>query len=235
MSQAGTQSRGQGGLRTYYVLVATEAVSQLGSNVSFFAVGIAVFMKTSHATPIAIISFCQMLPWLVGAGFAGALADRYDRRWLLILTDVGFTATSALLLASFASGAFQLWQLYALTLVTAAIRTVGFPAWQASVAMLAPDSHRDRANAIGQMTGPAANAVAPMIAGLLYAMIGVTGAILIDIATFVLSTLVLMAVRIPMPAKTDEARRWRARYGDRVSTVSPTSGDGRRCWVSPWW
>ncbi|HTX48506.1 MAG TPA: MFS transporter [Caulobacteraceae bacterium] len=198
------QAAASPGLRTYYLLVATEAVSQLGSNISFFAVGIAVFMKTSHATPIAMISFCQMLPWLLGAGFAGALADRYDRRSLLILSDVGFVATSGLLLASFLAGAFQLWYLYALTLINAVIRTVGLPAWQASVAMLVPDSHRDRANAIGQMTGPAANAIAPMIAGLLYAVIGVTGAILIDIATFVLSIVALMAVRIPMPAQSDE-------------------------------
>ncbi len=105
------------GLRTYYVLVATQAVSRLGSNVSFFAVGIAVFMKTSHATPIAIIAFCQTLPWLVGAGFAGALADRYDRRRLMMFANLGFMATSGLLLASFVSGAFQLWQLYALTLI----------------------------------------------------------------------------------------------------------------------
>ena len=192
------------GLRTYYLLVATQAVSRLGSHVSFFAVGIAVFMKTSHATPIAIIAFCQTLPMLLGAGFAGALADRYDRRLLLILANLGFVATSGLLLASFVSGVFQLWQLYALTLINSAIGTLEQPALQASVAMLVPDTHRDRANAIGQMTGPAANAVAPMLAGLLYALIGVPGAILIDLATFAVAVLVLMAVRIPMPASTDE-------------------------------
>src|SRR5579863_8885201 len=198
-----TQAPGRG-LRTYYLLVATEAVSQLGSNISFFAVGIAVFIKTSHATPIAIIAFCQTLPWIVGAGFGGALADRHDRRRLLILANAGFVVTSALLLASFASGEFQLWHLYALALITSAIRTVSGPAFSASVAMLVPVGHRDRANAIGQMTGPAANAVAPALAGLLYAVIGVTGAILIDIATFGLAILVLLAVCIPMPAKTAE-------------------------------
>jgi MFS family permease len=200
---------GSPGLRTYYVLVATQGVSQLGSNISLLAVGIAVFMKTSHATPIAIISFCQTLPWLLGAGLTGALADRYDRRRLMILANVGFVGTSGLLLASFASGAFQLWHLYALTLISSTIGTLEQPALQASVAMLVPDRHRNRANAIGQMTGPAANAIAPMIAGLLYAVAGVTSAILIDIATFVLAAVVLMAVRIPMPAKTAEGAAMR--------------------------
>ena len=192
------------GIRTYYLLVATQAVSQIGSRISFFAVGIAVFTRTSHATPIAIISFCQVLPWLVGAGFAGALADRFDRRRLMILANVGFVMASGLLLASFVSGAFQLRHLYALALLNSAILTLEQPASQASVAMLVPDSHRDRANAIGQMTGPAANAISPALAGLLYALIGVAGAILIDIATFAVAIAALLAVRIPMPAKTTD-------------------------------
>ncbi|HEY1752780.1 MAG TPA: MFS transporter [Caulobacteraceae bacterium] len=195
---------GAPGLRTYYLLVATSTVSQVGSRISFFAVGIAVFAQTSHATPIAIISFCQALPWIVGAGFGGAVADRYDRRRLMILANIGFAATSGLLLLSFVSGAFRLWHLYLLFLVTSTILTVSTPAFRASVAMLVPDSHRDRANAVSQMTGPAANAAAPALAGLLYAVIGVTGAILIDIATFVVAIAVLAAVRIPMPARTAE-------------------------------
>ncbi|HUZ13533.1 MAG TPA: MFS transporter [Caulobacteraceae bacterium] len=190
------------GLRTYYLLVATGAVSQVGSRISFFAVGISVFTRTSHATPIAIISLCQVLPWIIGGGFAGALADRYDRRRLMILANAGFAVTSALLLASFASGAFRLWHLYVLALMTSALGAVSGPAFRACVPMLVPDSHRDRANALGQMTGSAANAIAPALAGLLYAVIGVTGAILIDIATFGLAILVLLWVRIPMPART---------------------------------
>src|ERR1700735_4043175 len=112
------------GSRTYYLLGATQTVSQVGSRISFFAVGIAVFFHTSQATPIAIISFCQTLPWIVGAGFAGAVADRYDRRRLLILANAGFVVTSGLLLAGFASGGFRLWHLYALALINSTILTV---------------------------------------------------------------------------------------------------------------
>jgi MFS family permease len=191
-------------VRTYYGLLGTQLISQLGSRVSFFAVGIAVFIKTAHTTPIAIIAFCQTLPWILGAGFAGMLVDRYDRRRLLIFANIGFVITSSLLLASFASGAFQLWHLYALTAINASILTISGPAFQASVAMLVPDNQRDRANAFGQMVGPASNAISPAIAGVLYAVTGVTGAIVIDIATFGLAILVVATVRIPTPAKTAE-------------------------------
>lgn len=192
------------GLGAYYLLVATQTVSQVGSRVSFFAVGIAVFSQTAHATPLAIISLCQVLPVILGGGVAGALADRHDRRRLLILGNLGFALTSGLLLASFASGAFRFWHLYALSFVAAAIGAVTAPAFRASVTMLVPDAHRDRANAVSQMVGPAANAAAPALAGLLYALIGVTGAIVVDIATFLLAIAALAVVRIPMPAASAE-------------------------------
>jgi DHA3 family macrolide efflux protein-like MFS transporter len=76
--------------------------------------------------------------------------------------------------------------------------------------MLVPDNHRDRANAIGMLTGPAAGVLAPTMAGLLYAIIGVVGAISLDIASFVVALITLVAVHIPMPAQTAEGLATRA-------------------------
>ena len=70
--------------------------------------------------------------------------------------------------------------------------------------MLIPDDQRDRANAIMQMTGPSAGIIAPVIAGLLFASIGVVGAIILDLLTFSVAVLVILAVKIPRPRKTQE-------------------------------
>ena len=189
-------------LAIYYALVVTQTVSLIGSQISQYAVSIAVFRATGHATPLALVAFFSIIPAVVLGGYGGALADRFDRRRLMLIANVGYTATSGLLLLSFASGAFQLWHLYALALAGAVFAALERPAFQASVTMLAPDSHRDRANAIGQMTWPVAGAVAPAAAGMLYALVGVVGAIGIDIATFIAAIAVLAVVRIPRPAAT---------------------------------
>src|ERR1700744_1002154 len=76
--------------------------------------------------------------------------------------------------------------------------------------MLVPNSHRDRANAIGMIGGPVAGVLAPAIAGLLYATIGVVGSISLDIASFAVAITTLVVVRIPMPSKTAEGRSTRA-------------------------
>ncbi|HEY3889541.1 MAG TPA: MFS transporter, partial [Caulobacteraceae bacterium] len=150
-------------LAIYYALLVTQTVSLIGSQISEYAVSIAVFRATGHATPLALVAFFSVVPAIVFGGFAGALADRFDRRGMMLIGNIGFTVCSGLLLASFASGAFQLWHLYVLTLCASVFAVLERPAFQASVAMLVPDSHRDRANAVGQMTGPAAGVIAPAL------------------------------------------------------------------------
>ncbi len=194
------------GLRTYYALLVTETVSLIGSMVSALAVSISVFRQTGHATPLALVTLFSMLPVITVGGLAGALADRFDRRIMMLIANVGFVLCSGLLLLSFASEAFRLWHLYALAFASALFASLQAPAFQASVTMLAPAEHRDRANALGQLTGPTARAVAPAIAGLLFAALGVVGAIALDIVTFLAAIAVLLVVRIPRPSQTIEGR-----------------------------
>lgn len=193
-------------LRTYYVLLVAETASMIGTLVSYLAVSIAVFRQTGHATPLALVEFFAALPVIATGGLAGALADRFDRRTMMLIANVGFVVCSGLLLLAFASTAFQLWQLYALSFASAVFAALQRPAFQASVAMLAPEDRRDRANALGQMTGPVARMAAPAVAGMVFAAVGVVGAIALDIVTFLAAIAVLLIVRIPMPAKSEEGR-----------------------------
>jgi DHA3 family macrolide efflux protein-like MFS transporter len=192
------------GLAVYYVLLVTQAMSLIGSQVSQYAVGIAIYRATGHATPIALVAFFSTIPAIALGGLGGALADRFDRRAMLLIANLGYVVVNGLLLLSFASGAFQLWHLYALAAGGAVFVALERPAFQASVAMLVPDSQRDRANAVGQTTGPAAGIIAPALAGMLFAVVGVVGSIAIAIATFIAALSALVIVRIPRPAMTAE-------------------------------
>ncbi len=205
-------------------------MSLIGSRISEYAVGIAVFRSTGHATPLALVAFFSTVPAILLAGVSGALADRFDRRLLMLIANVGFIVLSGLLLLSFASGAFQLWQLYAVTLGASAFAALERPAFQASIAMLVPDSHRDRANAIGQVSGSAAGVIAPAVAGIpLRGGRRHPGSIAIDIATFVVALAVLAIVRIPRPAETAEGLAMRtAVWRHRSSTAIATWPRGQR-------
>ncbi|MEL6308581.1 MAG: MFS transporter [Chloroflexota bacterium] len=108
------------------------------------------------------------------------------------------------MLASFVSGTFEIWHLYVIVTIQSMFSAFQRPALQASITMLVPDEQRDRANAIQQMGGPIANIIAPAVAGLLFSAFGVVGAILIDLATFLIAVLVISRVSIPQPKQTAE-------------------------------
>lgn len=196
-------------LRTFYILVLTQTFSLVGSKMSGLAVGIKVFNDTNQATPLAFAAFFGALPALVSASLAGVLADRWDRRHVMILSDVGEAAGTVLLLLSLVTGVFEVWHLYVITLLKSIFAIFQKPAFQASVTMMVPDAHRDRANAIQQLIGPMSGIVAPVFAGLAFAAVGVIGVIVIDLATFGVAMLVVWAVHIPRPPVSAEGRAMR--------------------------
>jgi MFS family permease len=190
--------------RTFYTLILTQTFSLIGSRISSLAMSIWIFNQTGNATPLALVSFFTILPTVVASSISGVLADRWDRRYVMVIADAGQAVGTLLLLISFASGSFELWHLYLVAFVNAVFGVFQGPAFQASITMLIPDSQRDRANAIQQLTGPMAGIIAPAIAGVIYAAVGVIGAIAIDLLTFVIAMFVVFTVHIPRPSVTAE-------------------------------
>jgi MFS family permease len=196
-------------LYTFYALLVTQTFSLIGSRMTALALGIWIFAETREATPLVLISFFSFLPRLLSASIAGVMADRYDRRYVMAIADVGQAVGTVLLLISFSSGAFQFWHLYAVTILQSVFDMFQIPAFQASVTMLVPDKHRNRANAIQLVTSPVAGIIAPALAGAFYGLFGVTGIITIDLLTFLASIAVLLSIKIPKPQPTDEGQAQR--------------------------
>lgn len=193
-------------LRTFYSLTLTQVLSLIGSIMTHLAIGIKLFNDTGNSTPLLLTSFFSALPLMVGGILAGVLVDRWQRRRVLIASDAAQAIGTLLLYLSFAFDRFQLWQLYAIAFVQGLFGMFQRPAMEASVTMLVPESHRDRANAIRQIAGPAAGIVAPVITGFVYALVGVTGVMIVDLTTFVIATVVVCLVRIPQPPQTEQGR-----------------------------
>jgi len=189
-------------LKTFYIITLTQVFSIIGSAMTHVAIGIRVFNDTGDSTPLLLASFFSALPLMIGGSFAGVFADRWNRRLILFFTDLGQAVGTGVLLVSFLTGSFQLWHLYLIALISGALGMLQRPAMDASVTMLVPDSHRDRANAIRQVTGPAAGILAPVITGFFYALIGVTGVMLVDLGTFFVAVITLYLVMIPQPERT---------------------------------
>ncbi|MCZ7544543.1 MAG: MFS transporter [Anaerolineae bacterium] len=191
-------------LRTFYLLVVTQTLSLIGSRMTSIAVGIRVFNDTGNTAPLLLTAFFAEIPGMLGGSLGGVLVDRWDRRRVIVLADAGQAAGTLLLLLAFLSESFQLWQLYAVAFVQGAFATLQQPALDASITMLVPEQHRERANAIREMAFPLAGVVAPVLTGALFVFIGVAGVMAIDLATFLAAVGAVSLMSIPRPLQTEE-------------------------------
>lgn len=193
-------------LRTFYTIIITQTLSMIGSRMTGLAIGIYIFQDTGDVTPLALVSFFAIIPQVLASGLAGVMADRRDRRQVMILSDTGQAIATVALIYLFATDSLEIWHVYVLTLIQSAFGMFQWPALQASITMLVPDEQRDRANAIMQISGPAAGIVGPILAGILFAVIDVTGVAIVDFVTFLIAMGVIASIHIPRPEQTDEGR-----------------------------
>jgi DHA3 family macrolide efflux protein-like MFS transporter len=187
-------------------MLVTQTASLIGSRMTAVAVGIWVFRETGLAAPLLLVSFFTELPGMLVGGLAGVLVDRWNRKWVLVLADTGQALGSLLLLLSFQSDSFQLWQLYTVALLQGIFATFQGPAESATVTLLVPESQRERANGIIELAFPLAGVLAPVLAGLVYSWAGVSGVLAIDLATFLAAAGVVAVLHIPRPPASDEGQ-----------------------------
>lgn len=189
------------GIRTFYILALTQVFSMLGSAMSSFAIAVWVFTETGNTTPLYLVSFFTFLPRMFFESVAGVFADRMSRKMLIIVGDAGQAIPTLLLMLSFMTGSFALWQLYAAALMQAIFSMLQGPSITASVTMLVPDNHRDRANSLLAIMNPLAGVLAPTLGAFFYSFLGVVGVLVIDLFTFVVAVSVISRIHIPQPPK----------------------------------
>ncbi|HET9220881.1 MAG TPA: MFS transporter, partial [Roseiflexaceae bacterium] len=206
MSPQRTEPRG---LLTFIIIWFGQLVSELGSGLTGFGLGVYLYQETGSAAQFALNSFFYVLPVGLMAVFSGALADRWSRRHMLILADTGQAlATLAIALLLFADR-LAVWHIYALTIVSAIMHSFQGPAYEASIATLVPKQHLGRAASLAEIKRAVSGLIAPALAGFLVVAIGLGGVLLIDLATFLVALVTLLVVRIPDPAVTGEETRAR--------------------------
>lgn len=193
-------------MRAFAVLWVGQFVSLVGSGLTRFALGVWVYQETGSVTRFALIALAASLPALLLSPLAGALVDRWDRRRMLILSDLGSAIPTALLVALLAAGRLDLWHIYPLVALGSAFEAIQFPAFSASVTLLVAKRHLGRASGMMQLAHGGARILAPLLGGVLVVAVGLPGVVVIDLLTFGMAVASLLAVSIPRPRPTAAGR-----------------------------
>ncbi len=191
-------------MQTFFIIWIGQLTSMLGSGLIGFALAVWIYDQTGQATPFALTALFGSLPRILIAPIAGAVTDRWNRKWIMLISDslsgVITLITAVLLL----TGNMQVWMIYLISFFESVFGAFQEPAYSASIVMLVPKEQLTRANSMIQMGQAIQNILTPIMAGALFATIGMTGIIIIDAVTYLFALFTLIIVRIPQPKPVDE-------------------------------
>ncbi len=175
-------------------------ISIIGDGVYLVAIPFQVFELSNAATALSIVGAAWTLPQVFLLLLGGILTDRFDRRHVLIASDITRSiAIGALGLLSL-SGELELWHVYGLVALVGAGEAFFLPAFGAIVPDVVPKDLLVQANSLDQFVRPFAfRLVGPGLAGLLIALVGLGGAFIFDAATFAFSAAAIFFMKAHSP------------------------------------
>ena len=172
-----------------------ELISSIGGGLTSFGLGVYVFQQTGSATGMALVTLLAFLPTLVLSVPAGVLADRYDRRLLMMLGD-GCSALGIIyILICMMNGGASLPQICIGVFVSSVFSSLLEPSYRATVSDLLTKEEFSKANGLVSLAGSARYLISPLVAGLLLSVSDVKLLLMIDICTFVLTVISTAVVK----------------------------------------
>lgn len=193
--------------RPFFLLYAGQAFSLLSSSAVQFAIIWWITIRTGSALALTVASVAGLVPQVLIGPFAGVIIDRYRRKTVMIIADLGVAGASLALGISFYVGEPSLAFVYIILLLRALGETFHKPALQAAIPQLVPQEELTRAGGLGQLVSALCSMAGPMLGALLINGIPMHSIMLVDISGAVLAVLALSTVRVPDHSGQTATRR----------------------------
>lgn len=190
----------------FLLLWAGELVSSIGGGLTSFGLGVYVFGQTGSAADMALVTLLAFLPTLLLSVPAGVLADRYDRRLLMMIGD-GCSAVGILfILFCMLNGGASLTQICIGVTISSVFSSLLEPSYRATVTDLLDVEEYSRASGMVSLAGSARYLISPVLAGTLLTVSDIRLLLILDIGTFFLTVICTGVVRKGLAAKTSEKK-----------------------------
>ena len=194
------------GFGKFLLLWSGELISSIGGGLTSFGLGVYIFRQTGSAAGMAVVTLLGFIPIFLLSVPAGVLADRYDRRLLMMIGD-GFSALGIIyILICMLRGDAKLWEICLGVFVSAVFSSLLEPSYRATITDLLTKEEFSRASGLVSLAGSSRYLISPIIAGFLLVSHNVELLLIIDICTFFLTVISAAIVRKGIEVKKTEDR-----------------------------
>ena len=192
------------GFKIYLLIWLGTFISEIGTGMTSFALGIYIYQLTGQAASSALVTLCAFLPGLLMTPLAGILADRYDRRILMALGD-GLSGLGVLwIYFSLQTSQPSLLNICLGAAISSVFSALVNPAFRATISDLVPEDQISKATGLSQINGIARYLISPSLAGLILAQGTIGQILLIDFSTIFVTVICSLIARrhIKSPGKS---------------------------------
>ncbi|MFH2038055.1 MAG: MFS transporter [Chloroflexota bacterium] len=222
------------GMVGFIIVWLGQIISVLASSMTGFGMTLWMYKQTGSATAMAGMQVAFITPFLLLSPIAGVMVDRYNRKLMMMISDLMAVVSTLGIFILYASGHLEYWHLYVAAAVNGLGNTFQWPAYSAAISTMIPKEQYGRANGLMSLLEAGPGVLAPMLAGILLAL-PITKPfdsfaliMLIDVITFFIAIGALLFVFIPQPEKTVEGQQesgsiWReSAYGFKYIFKRPS-------------
>lgn len=174
---------------------AGQLISGLGSGMTAFALGVYVYNFTNSATGFATVLLCAFLPSIILKPFGGVWADRFNRKTMIIIGDLGTSIGVLFILAVFLMGNLLPWHIYVGVTISSFFNAMQNPAYKALITDLLTEDQFSRGGGMIQLASSAQHLLAPLLAGLLMSIHSIAIILIIDLCSFFTAVAMVLATR----------------------------------------
>ena len=192
--------------RDFRLLLASGAITMLGSFVTYVAVPVQIKELTGSYLAVGLVTAAEFIPMVLFGLYGGALADAVDRKRMVVLCELGMLIGSAGLLVNALLPDPALWPLYLIAATVAALDSLQRPSLDGLLPRYVPHHMLTAASALSGFRWSLGGILGPLLGGLIVVSGGVAAAYTVDVVTFGISLLLLVRMRhSPAPAEASRA------------------------------
>jgi DHA3 family macrolide efflux protein-like MFS transporter len=181
----------------FFIIWTGQAFSLVGSALVQFALVWYLTRTTGSATILATATLVALLPQIFLAPFAGALVDRFSRRWVMIIADSSIALFTIGLMILFATGLIQVWHIYVVMFMRSLGGAFHSPAMTASTSLMVPQKHLTRVAGLNQSLQGVISIIAPPLGAVLISLLVTEWVLSIDVITAAMAVIPLFFIPIP--------------------------------------
>jgi MFS family permease len=208
--------------RDYRLLFAGFGLSFFGSMVTYVAIPYQAFQLTGSSLVVGLLSFVELPPLLFTAFLGGALADAFDRRRLVQLSELALAACAGILVVNALLPSPQVWVLFVVGAAMAGLDGLQRPPLDALTPRLVEREELTAASALDSLRSNVGMVGGPAVGGVLIATVGLPLTYGLDVVTFALSLAALSRMRaVPPPPEAEPPSVRRVLEGIRYAKGRP--------------